>query len=70
MAERGLNLFYECAADCVHLRPQEEECTSSFWRYSKLYTPGTIANPQRVPTKINKEGAIAKVRIFVEQMKL
>ena len=31
--------------------------------HSKMYTPGTIANSQtqRVPTKINKNGAVAKV---------
>ena len=31
--------------------------------YSKIYTPDTIANSQtkRVPTKINKNGAVAKV---------
>ena len=28
MAEKGLNLFDECAAECVHLCPQEEQCTS------------------------------------------
>ena len=26
-----------------------------------MYTPGTIANSQRVPTKINKNGTVAKV---------
>ena len=31
MAEKGANLFDECAAECVHLCPQEEECTSTFW---------------------------------------
>ena len=29
VAYKGLNLFDECAAECVHLYPQEEECTSS-----------------------------------------
>ena len=31
--------------------------------HSKMYTPGTIANSQtqRVPTKINKNGAVAEV---------
>ena len=33
-----------------------------------MYTPGTIVNLQRTPTKINKNGAIAKVRILVEQV--
>ena len=26
-----------------------------------MYTPSTIANSQRVPTKINKNGTVAKV---------
>ena len=29
MADKGLNLFDECATECVHLSPQEEERTSS-----------------------------------------
>ena len=33
-----------------------------------MYTPGTIANLQRTTTKINEHGAIAKVRILVEQV--
>ena len=70
MAGKGLNIFDECAADCVHLCPQEKECTSSFWGDSKMYTPGTITNSQtdRMPTKINENGAVAvaKVRILVE----
>ena len=32
-----------------------------------MYTPDTIANPQMTPTKINKNGAIAKDIILVEQ---
>ena len=27
--DKGFDLFNECAARCVHLFPQEEECTSS-----------------------------------------
>ena len=34
-----------------------------FLRDNEMYTPGTIVNLQRTPTKINKNGAIAKVRI-------
>ena len=35
---------------------------------SKMCTPGTIANSEtdRAPIKINKNGAVAKVRILVE----
>ena len=33
-----------------------------------MYTPGTIANSQMMPTEINKNGAIVKVRILVAQV--
>ena len=46
MADKGLNLFDECAAECVCLCPQEEERTISSWGDSKIYTPGTIENSQ------------------------
>ena len=63
VAEKGLNLFDECAAEYVHLYPQEEEWTSSSWGDSKMYTPGTVANSQtdrqKMPMKINKNGAVA-----------
>ena len=54
--DKGLNLFDECAAECVHLCRQEEECTFSSWRDSKIYTPGNIANSQtdRTPAKKTK----------------
>ena len=47
----------------VKLNLEEEECTFPSWGHSKMYTPGSIANSkaQRVPTKINKNGAVAKV---------
>ena len=32
-----------------------------------MYAPGTIANSEMTTTKINKNGAIAKVKILVEQ---
>ena len=68
MTDKGLNLFDDCAAECVYLCPQEEDCTSSSWGYSKIYTSGTLANSQtgRAPTKINKNVTIVKVRILVE----
>ena len=62
MSDKGLNIFDKCAAECVHLCPQEG-CVSSSWGDNEMYTPGTIVNLQRTPTKINKNGAIAKVRI-------
>ena len=58
----------EYAVDCVYLCPQVEYCTSSSWEDNKMYTSGTIANSQRTPTKVDKNGTIAKVRIFAEQM--
>ena len=48
MTDKGFNLFYECAARCVHLFPQEEECTSYFRGDSKMYTSSSIANSQRM----------------------
>ena len=33
-----------------------------------MYTRGTVANSQQTPTKVNKNGAIAKVRILLEQL--
>ena len=35
---------------------------------SQIYMSGTIANSQRTPTKISKNGTAAKVRILVEKM--
>ena len=46
MADKGLKIFEECAAECKHLCPQKEKCTSSSWADSKMYTPSTIANSQ------------------------
>ena len=54
MTDKGFNLFDECAARCVHLSPQEEECTSPSWGGSKMYTSGSIANSQRMLTEINE----------------
>ena len=68
MTIKGLNLFNNYGAKCVHLCPWEEECTSSSWRNSKMYILGTIANLQidMASYKINENGAAAKVRILVE----
>ena len=67
MTDKGFNLFDECAARCVHLFPQEEECeeecTSSSWGDSEMYTSSSIANSQRMQTEINKSGIIAKITI-------
>ena len=55
---------------CIYIYPcpQEEECSSSSREYSKIYTLGTIANLQtdRALTKINKNGAVVRLRIIVE----
>ena len=63
MIHKGLNLFDECAARCVHLSPQE--CTSSSWGDSKIYTSGSIANSQRMLTEFTESGIVAKIRIRV-----
>ena len=56
MTDKGFNLFDEYAARCVHLFPQEDEC-------SKMYTSSNIANSQKMLTEINKSGAIPEIRI-------
>ena len=48
MADKGLNLFDECAAGCVNLCIQEEECISSSWRGGKMCTPGTMGVPANI----------------------
>ena len=65
---KGLNLFDDCSGKCVHLCPQEEECTSSSWGHNKMNIPGIIANSQtdRTATKINKNGAVNKARNLLE----
>ena len=68
MADKGSNHFNECETECVHLYPQEEECTSCSWEESKMYTPGTIRNSQRTRSKINENGVIGKVRVSGEQV--
>ena len=66
MTKKGLSLFNKCAAECVNLCPQEEECTSS-WGDSKMHTPGTIVNSQRTPTNKQK-WCYSKVNSLVEQV--
>ena len=68
MTDKGLNFFDGCAAECVYPCPQGEECTSSSWGHSTVYTPGTIANSQtdRAATETNKNEAAVKVRLLVE----
>ena len=66
MTDKGFKLFDDCAARCLHLSPQEEECTSSSWGDSNRYTSGSIAYLQRMLTEINKSSAIAKIGTWVE----
>ena len=68
MTEKGLNLFNDCAAECVYLRPCGLRVYLLLLGHSKIYTPCTIENSQidRAPTEINKIGAVVKVRISVE----
>ena len=42
MIDKGFNLFDKCADRCIHLFPEEEECTSSSWGDSKMYTSGNV----------------------------
>ena len=67
MTDKGFNLFDEFGAGFVHLFPQEEECTSSSWGDSKMYTSGSIANSQRMLNEINKSEAITKIRIWLKR---
>ena len=66
MADKEFDLFKECAARCAHLFPQDEECTSSSWGDSKIYTSGSITNSQKMLTEINKSGVTTKIRIWVK----
>ena len=66
MTDKGLVPFNECAARCVHLCPQEEQCPYSSWGDGKMRTSGSITNPQRMLTEINESGATAKIKIWVE----
>ena len=66
MTDKGFKFFDECAARCVHLSPEEEECISFPWGDSKMYKPGSISNSQRMLIEINESGVIAKIRISVE----
>ena len=52
MADKGFNLFDECAAQCLHF----------------TVPPGMRGASQMTPAEINKTSAIAKVRILVEQV--
>ena len=63
MTEKRFNLFDEYAPRCVHLLPQEEEFTSSSCWDIKMCTSCSVANSQRMQTKINAIGIIDKIRI-------
>ena len=66
MTDKGFNLFQKCATICAHLFPQEEECTSSSWGDSKMYTSDSIANSQMILTEINESRIITKVSVWLE----
>ena len=59
MTDKGLNLFDDCAAECVYLCPQEEQCNSFSWGHSKF-------TDRQARTQINKNGAAVNVIILVE----
>ena len=44
MADKVVNLFDKCAAECVHLYPEVEVHLFFLLRDNKMYTPSTIAN--------------------------
>ena len=58
MSNKGLNPFVERAAD-EYICALRKNSVFSSWGDNKTYTPGTIVNSQRMPTKVNKNGAIA-----------
>ena len=53
MADKGLNRFDKCAARCVHVSPQEEECTSSSWGDGKICTCGSIVSQHKFTEHAN-----------------
>ena len=63
IVDSGLNIFPDCAARCVYLSPEEEECTYSCWGEGKMNLSGSIANSRRMLNEINKNGAIVSVRM-------
>ena len=64
---RRTNVEVVCLAVlCVDLSPQEEECISSSWGDSEMYTSSSITNSQGMLTEINESGTIGKIRIWVE----
>ena len=67
MSDKDLNLFDEYATECVHLCPQEEECTSFSWGDNKNIRSWHHSKFTE-DANLNKNGAIAKVKILVEQV--
>ena len=68
MTGKSYNFFDEYSARYAYLPLHEDECTSSSWGNSKMQTSGTIGNSQGMPTEINKNGAVVKVKILVEKV--
>ena len=69
MSDNRLNLLKECTARCVHFTIPSVRRVHIFpWGDSKMYKSGNIANSHKMPTEINKTGAIGRVRTFVEQV--
>ena len=65
MTDKGFNLFDECAARCVHLFPQEEECTSSSWGDSKMYTSRSIAIYKLLWVELITNGGVIFIAILL-----
>ena len=58
-----------CCQMCTSIPSyRKEECSSSSPVDGKMYTSGNIANLHRVPNEIIRNGAIVKVRTFMEQL--
>ena len=55
MTGKRFSLFDECAARCVHLFPQEEQCTSFNWGDPKMYTESAKWNKRMWHYSQNKD---------------
>ena len=67
MADKGLNLLVEYAVRCLHLSSKEKQCTSPSWGDCKMYTFETIANSQKNPAGINKNGEKQPPEVFYKK---
>ena len=66
MAEKGFNLFDECASRCVDMSLRKKSATSFSWGDNKMYKSGSLVSSRRMLTEINERGTIAKKWMSVE----